>query len=141
MIAIIVPLVWLGWLMLTEWVPMYPLNDITPGNLRHRLLAASINYPFPLLIAGGVALHQTWSLIAATVLCVLVLIGHVQSWWVPYFGTATPEQRETYVRDYSRTLKIIPTEGHDVVIDVQHLVVGVLSLAMFGTTLAATLAG
>ena len=31
------------------------------------------------------------------------------------------------------------TEGHDVVIDVQHLVVGALSLIMLATTLIATL--
>jgi hypothetical protein len=28
LIAIIVPLVWVGWLILTEWVPMFPLNDL-----------------------------------------------------------------------------------------------------------------
>ena len=137
MVAIVVPLVWLGWLALTDWVPMFPLNDLSKGNARQRLLAAAINYPFPLLIAGGVAVHQSWSLIAAAVLCVLVLAGHVRSWWLPYFGYSTAEQRELYRREYARTLKILPTEGRDVVIDVQHLVVGALSVLMLATTLTA----
>ncbi|MER5651378.1 hypothetical protein [Streptosporangium sp. NPDC002524] len=140
-IAIIVPFVWLLWLALTEWVPMFPLNDLTSGNVRGRVLAASINYPFPLLIAAGVALHRAWSLVAATVLCVLIVIGHLQSWWLPYFGVSTAAQREIYRRDYARTLKILPAEGRDVVIDVQHMVVGVLSLLMLATTLAVTLGG
>ncbi|MCA2224565.1 hypothetical protein [Nonomuraea aurantiaca] len=140
-IAIIVPFVWLGWLVVTEWVPMFPLNDLRPGNVGQRVLAACINYPFPLLIAAGVALHQTWSLLAATTLCVVIVAGHLWNWWLPYFGTGTAAQRETYQREYGRTLKILPTEGHDVVIDVQHLVVGALSLLMLATTLIATLTG
>ncbi|MFC7385618.1 hypothetical protein [Sphaerisporangium rhizosphaerae] len=138
-LAILVPLVWLAWLAVTEWVPMFPLNDLAPGNVGRRLAAAAINYPFPLLIAAGVALHQTWSLATATLLCCLVAGGHLWNWWVPYFRPASAAQRETYLRDYARTLKILPTAGHDVVIDVQHMVVGALSLLMLATTLAATL--
>lgn len=41
----------------------------------------------------------------------------------------------------TRTWKLLPTHGHSVVIDVQHMVVGLLTLAMCGTTLAATLGG
>ncbi|MBB4913120.1 hypothetical protein [Streptosporangium saharense] len=138
-VAIVVPFVWLAWLVLTEWVPMFPLNDLAPGNLRNRLVAASMNYPIPLLIAGGVALHQTWSLVTATVISGLVIVGHVQSWWLPYFGVSSAAQRELYRADYARTLKILPTEGRDVVIDVQHMVVGVISVVMLVTTLTATL--
>ncbi|MGW4642019.1 hypothetical protein ACWEN6_26125 [Sphaerisporangium sp. NPDC004334] len=137
--AIIVPLVWLAWLAVTEWVPMFPLNDLAPGNVGRRLAAAAINYPFPLLIAAGVALHQTWSLVTATLLCYVIMVGHLWNWWVPYFCAATPAQLETYQRDYTRTLKLLRTDGHDVVIDVQHMVVGALSLLMLATTLAATL--
>jgi hypothetical protein len=139
-IAVVLPLIWLAWLALTEWVPMFPLNDLAPGNLGRRLLAASINYPFPLLIAAGIALHQTWSLIAALALCTVILIGHLANWWLPYFGHSSAAQRENYQQDYSRTWKILPTEGHGVVIDVQHMVVGLLSLLMFATTLAAMMA-
>ncbi|MFF4198639.1 hypothetical protein [Nonomuraea sp. NPDC001831] len=138
-VAVAVPLVWLAWLVVTDWVPMFPLNDLNGANVRGRALAAAINYPFPLLIAAGVALHRTWSLTAATVLCVLVMAGHVRSWWLPYFGFATAEQRELYLREYSRTWKILPAAGHAVVIDVQHMVVGLLSLLMLAATIVVTL--
>lgn len=138
-IAIVVPLAWLGWLVLTEWVPMFPLNDLGPGNRRHRAVAAVINYPFPLLIAAGVALQRPWSLALALALCGLILVGHVTSWWLPYVGVSTAAQRAAYRRDYARTWKLLPVEGHAVVIDVQHMVVGVLSLVMAGTTLSVAL--
>jgi hypothetical protein len=138
-IAIVAPLIWLAWLVLIDWVPMFPLNDLRPDNRRHRVVAGSINYPFPLLIVAGVALHHTWSQAVALVLCGLILYGHVTSWWLPYFGISTAAQRATYLRDYARTRKLLPVEGHAVVIDVQHMVVGVLSLIMAGTTLFVTL--
>jgi hypothetical protein len=140
-IAVALPLLWLAWLALIDWVPMFPLNDLTAGNRRSRLLAAVINYPFPLLIAGGVALRQPWSLWTATVLCVLTLAGHLVSWWLPYFGLSSASQRAVYLRDYARTLKILPTRNHTVVPDVQHMVVGAITLAMLATTSAVTLTG
>jgi hypothetical protein len=50
-IAFLVPLVWLAWLILTEWVPMFPLNDLESSTVRERALLALANYPLPLLIA------------------------------------------------------------------------------------------
>ncbi|WP_426503845.1 hypothetical protein ACPPVO_40345 [Dactylosporangium sp. McL0621] len=138
LLGVAVPVVWLLWLVVTEWVPMYPLNDLRRDNFRDRVLAAFINYPFPLFIAAGVAVHRPWSLAVALALCALTVLGHVRSWWVPYFGRTTPEQRERYQREYGRTLKILPTEGHGVVIDVQHMVVGALTAAMLATTVLAT---
>ncbi|WP_327140025.1 hypothetical protein [Nocardia sp. NBC_01327] len=138
-LAIALPLIWLAWLIATEWIPMRPLNDLTPGNVRPRLLAASINYPFPLAIAGGIALGQTWSLWTAFGLCMLILAGHLTSWWLPYFGISSAAQRDIYVRDYSRTLKILPTAGHSVVPDVQHMIVGALTVAMIAATVVQTL--
>lgn len=136
----IVPLVWLLWLVLTEWVPMFPLNDLRPDNRRQRLVAAAINYPFPLVIAAGVVVHRPWSLTVSLTLCALTVLGHVSSWWLPYFGRSTAAQRAAYRRDYARTTKILPTRGHTVVIDVQHMVVvvGLLTVAMLTSTVIAT---
>jgi hypothetical protein len=136
--ATIVPLAWLLWLVITEWVPMFPLNDLRADNLRERRVAAAINYPFPLAIAAGVAVHRPWSLTVSLTLCALTVFGHVTSWWMPYFGRSTAAQRAAYQRDYARTWKILPTGGRAVVIDVQHLVVGLLTVAMATTTVLAT---
>jgi hypothetical protein len=141
LLAVLTPLCWLAWLALTDWVPLFPLNDLRPDNLRDRRVAAMVNYPIPLLIAGGVALGERWSAVVALALCALCLAGHVANWWLPYFGVSTAGQRETYLREYARTWKVLPAHGHAVVVDVQHLVVGALTLAMLGTTLAVTLAG
>lgn len=138
-IAAVVPLVWLSWLVLTDWVPMFPLNDLSRQNFRHRLIAGVISCPFPLLVSAGIALHRDWSLAVSAVLCALILTGHVLSWWVPYSGHSTEAQRELYRREFTRTLKVVPAEGHDVVIDLQHTVVGALTLVMCASTLAVML--
>ncbi|MFI5910188.1 hypothetical protein [Dactylosporangium sp. NPDC051541] len=139
-LGVAVPVVWLLWLVVTDWVPMFPLNDLRRDNVHDRRLAAAINYPFPLAVAAGVALHRPWSLAVSLALCALMVLGHVRSWWVPYFGSASDAQRERYRRDYARTVKLLPTAGRAVVIDVQHMVVGLLTVAMAGTTILATIA-
>ncbi|MEU4227393.1 hypothetical protein AB0F17_24120 [Nonomuraea sp. NPDC026600] len=59
----------------------------------------------------------------------------------PYCGHFVYDVSLQRTQNHSRTLKILPTEGHDVVIDVQHLVVGALSVFMLATTLIVTLGG
>jgi hypothetical protein len=50
--------------------------------------------------------------------------------------TATAAQRADYQEYYTRTLRFLPTAGHDVVIDLQHTVVALLTLAMLAATIS-----
>src|SRR5262245_9985796 len=120
----------LGWLLVTEWVPLSPLNDLTASTPRERGRAAAVNYGALAAIAIGVATGTATGAVVAQVLVVVWLVGHLASWWLPYFGLSAERQREAYRRDHSRTLKGLPAEGHDVVVDVQHVVVGLLTLPM-----------
>jgi hypothetical protein len=92
--------------------------------VRERATTGALNYTVGLVIAGGILIDQTWSRVVAVVVSLLALAGHIANWWLPYFGISTQAQRDAYQREFSRTWKILPTEGHDVVIDVQHMVVG-----------------
>ncbi len=123
-------LLMLIWLLVTEWVPLAPLNDLAATSPAERLRVGAVNYSVLVVIAGGVITGTTVGAIVAQVLVVVWLVGHVLSWWLPYFGRSTEAQRAAYRREYSRTLKILPTDGHDVVVDVQHMVVGVLTVPM-----------
>ena len=133
-LAIVAPLAWLSWLVLIDWVPLFPLNDLDAISVEDRAIAALANYPVPLLIAGAVAVGRRWSDLAAVALSTLCVVGHLISWWIPYFGSATAGQRADYVRYYRDTLRFLPTAGHDVTIDVQHTVVGLLTLVMLAAT-------
>ncbi|AHH95446.1 hypothetical protein GCM10010174_59620 [Kutzneria viridogrisea] len=141
-VAVVLALLWVGWLVLTEWVPMFPLNDLAVSDVGDRVRAALMNYPVGLAIAGGMALGQTWSTVLATVLSGLTIVGNAVCWWLPYFGLIRNEpMRRAYQREYSRTLKVLPTRGRAVVPDLQHVVVTVGCWALFGTCLTATLVG
>ena len=136
-VAAVVPLVWLGWLVLTDWVPMYPLNDLEHRDHHQRAVAAMTTYPAGLLISAGVLIGQGWSLATAVIVAGSVVVGHVAGWWLPYGGVSVGPQRDVYREEYSRTVSVLPRAGHEVVVDVQHMVTGILGLVMLGTSLAA----
>ena len=137
LVAVTVPLVWLGWLVLTDWVPMYPLNDLERRDRHQRVVAAVTTYPAGLLVSAGVLVGQSWSLATAVIIAGAVVVGHLAGWWLPYAGVSVGPQRAIYQEEYSRTVSVLPRAGHDVVVDVQHMVTGVLALLMLGTSLAA----
>ena len=97
---------------------------------RERLRVGVANYSVLLAIGGGVITGTVAGAIVAEVLVVAWLVGHLVAWWLPYFGLSTASQRDAYRREYARTLTILPTAGHAVVVDVQHMVVGALTLPM-----------
>jgi hypothetical protein len=137
--ALIATLVWLGWLVLTDWVSMYPLNDLESSSVVVRARRALATYPTGLLIVAGLLLDETWSLVVALLLAVGLVVGHVTYWWMPYLGVAVRPQVEIYRREFSRTVQAVPTQGHLVGVDVQHLVAGVLAVIVLGATVLALL--
>lgn len=137
--AITATLVWLGWLIVTDWVPMFPLNDLESSSAATRARRALATYPVGVLIMAGILVDQTWSLVAALVLAIGLVVGHIAYWWMPYLGVAVEPQVEIYQREFSRTVKAVPEEGHLVAVDVQHLVAGVLSVLVLAATLLALL--
>lgn len=138
-VAAVAPVVWLGWLVLTDWVPMFPLNDLESSSPRDRARRALGTYPVALLIVAGVLIDQTWSLVVAVVLAAALVLGHLAYWWLPYFGVAAEPQVEIYRREFSGTVKAVPAEGHLVVVDVQHAVAGILTVVTLATALIALL--
>ena len=66
-LAAVVPLVWLGWLVLTDWVPMYPLNDLEHRDHHQRAVGAATTYSVGLLVSAGVLIGQRWSLATAVI--------------------------------------------------------------------------
>lgn len=139
-IAVSAPMLWLMWMIAINWVPMSPLNNLTAENRRDRITASAINYPFLLAIIAGVVLYERWSLITSLALCVLILGRIVLNWWLPYFfGIHTAAQYEIYQRDFAATLTVLPERHNRITPDVQRMVLTALSLAMFTTTLIATL--
>ena len=105
--------------------------NLSVSTSRERLRVGVANYSVLLAIGGGVITGTVAGAIVAEVLVVAWLVGHLVAWWLPYFGLSTASQRDAYRRDYARTLKILPTAGRAVVVDVQHtLVVGALTLPM-----------
>ena len=129
-LSVVTCTVMLAWLLVTEWIPLPPLNDLEASTPTHRLQAGLVNYTVLAVIAGGVISGRPLGAVVAVVLAAIWLLGHIVAWWLPYLGLSTASQREAYRREYARTLKVLPAAGHDVVVDVQHMIVGAITLPM-----------
>lgn len=129
--AVIAPLVLLAYLVVTEWVPMFPWNDLAAQPARRRALAAAINYPVMVLTSALFAVGTTVTTLVAAALCLTVVAGNINSWWFPYFtGRGSASMRRDWEREYGRTLKLLPTAGHVVTPDAQHVVVTAIAWSM-----------
>ncbi|MEW9529874.1 hypothetical protein [Microbispora sp. NPDC049125] len=137
-LALVTPLVLVAYLLVIDWVPLFPFNDLEVQSVRERVGAGAANYPVILAISVAAALDAG---VVALVLACLTMAGHLVNWWLPYFGVSFAAQRETYRREYARTWKVLPTEGRAVVIDVQHMVVGVMTVVMLVAVAVTTLGG
>ncbi|WP_163510658.1 hypothetical protein [Fodinicola acaciae] len=137
LLAAVAAMAMLTWEIVTEWVPMYPLNDLSAQPTRLRLIAAAANYPVMAAIAVLFAVGNVVTTLIGAGLCLVVLGGHLRSWWIPYLtGRASASWQVHYERDYQRTLKLLPRRPY--MPDAQHMVVGLIAVAMVVTGVAAS---
>src|SRR5262245_15151534 len=96
LVAPILALVMLGWLMLTEWIPLFPLNDLAASTVRERAMAAVVNYGTLIAMIVGILSGTPIGAVAAAALAGLWVVGHIASWWLPYLGVSSGAQRDAY---------------------------------------------
>jgi hypothetical protein len=127
-LAVAAALAMLAWEIVTEWVPLFPLNDLSVQPARLRLVAAAINYPVMAGIAVLFAVGNLVTTLVGAALCLMVLAGHLHWWWIPYAtGRASESWTRTYEREYVRTWRLLRRPYAP---DAQHMVVGLIAVAM-----------
>ena len=113
-------------IVVMDWVPT-PLNrNIAHSTVRERLPGSLIHLTIgiALLLLCGIGFKP--ALVVAAIWYGIVLVLAVRNWWVPYFfnhypGEITPE---LHARQYGRNLIVLPAfRGHEVIPDVQHMVI------------------
>ena len=57
---------------------MSPLNDLEASSVRERARTGALNYAVGLVIAGGILIDQTWSLVVAVVVSLLASRAHCE---------------------------------------------------------------
>ena len=117
------------YLVITEWVNLFPWNDVSTSTASQKLSGTLVNtVPFALLVAAFMA-DRLWLKILAMGILLVMLGVHFAWWWVPYFWGASKAHLESYARLFSQTYRFLPARGSNPVPDAHYVTYHVLVLA------------
>ena len=136
-LATLLPLLFLSYQILIDWVNLFPWNDLATKTAKTRLLELLLNYSPLLLIAYGFHQPTPSTKLYALIGSVAYLLGHLNAWWRPYLLGATSKEQAEYQQYFSRTYKFLPAIGDHPIPDGEHVVLGVICLLMVGCSLLA----
>ena len=123
-----------AYLVVTDWFSLTPWNKVEDVPLGQKLLLSLTNYTPLVFIAFAIA-QPSRILVGLALLVGLVdLLMHIAYWWVPYFRGATAEHKAEHARMFGGTTTFLPAIGKNPIPNAQHVVVGVLMLAMVATS-------
>jgi hypothetical protein len=128
-INVLLPLLFLLYQIMIDFVDLYPFNDIQSKDKRLRKYEVLGNYPPLLLIALCFYLESTISHVIGLALTAIIFIMHLFTWWFPYWFGFPVRVKDDYVRYFSKTYKFLPPIRDHIVPDAEHCGVGVLLLA------------
>ncbi len=135
--AVVAPLALLVYLLLLDFVDLFPWNDLSVVTVREQVLGILINDLIILLIAAAFMQSRRVLQFLAVLASALFVLGHIVTWWIPYFfGTSSAAMQE-HAYLYGRTTTFLPPIQDHPRPNAAHVVVGVLALAtLICTTMA-----
>lgn len=114
-----------------DWVPASPFNDIkalkTSESNFYRLLGSFINgitVLIPLIITLKYYQQPNFSLAAIITIVVfylLLTIGTILSWWVPYFFGSSAKHKQHFNK-FKNTHYFLPTCGNNIIPNTLHVI-------------------
>lgn len=105
-------------LWLHDWAPLAPFNDVAAvrrENSFGRLALATVIQSAPytvglvgtLMSSAGAPLHG-WVLAWLWISYLILFVGELQAWWVPYIRGTTPDRVARYGEMFGRTHAFLP---------------------------------
>jgi len=135
------PFLVLGFRILVDAVPMYPLNDLTKKTGKSRVRDLTLHY-LPLTAMGTALLSESGFVrILGLLLALLYLAGYVAVWLLPYAVGTTQEVKAKRERPYLRTHRVLPPVKDHLVPDTAHVIHGLLTVLMVVGATAFILSG
>ncbi|MED7931292.1 hypothetical protein SMD20_44225 [Nonomuraea sp. LP-02] len=138
-----------GYFVLTTLVDLAPLNNVTAATRREKTIEVSVNAPVmtlpAVLVLVAAALHASVPAYAAAGLEMLILLGGLALWWLPYLAGvtvpwATAGTGETWAqlhaRTYAKTIIVLPRIGDRPRPNLEHMILHSLILAAAVITMA-----
>lgn len=118
------------WRLVLDYVPMYPLNDLTRKTARSRNRDWTVHYA-PLFLAFLLCLSgNRLSVVLGFIIACLYATVQVVTWWLPYVKGGTQNQKARWDGMYGKTHRILPRISDHTVPDTSHVITGLLTLAV-----------
>jgi hypothetical protein len=138
MLLIVVTAAYLIVMLVHDWVPLGPLNDLPRQReqpLRMRLLveAGNVLPVAAILVLAAVFPTGRLPLGASIYLAAYIVIFAVLawlSWYRPYLFGSTPEREQAAAHEFGRTTQVLPRRGTRIRPNLMHVILHVLFLAV-----------
>jgi len=118
-------------LLLHDWINIYPLNDLTTFNkhcsLRNKIVMTCVNTPFFIIYTTTLLYYWatpfSWYAKIYLIICnALFSIGIMFSWWLPYFFGWPTEQTKELRETHSSTHTFLPAIGNNPIPNTLHVI-------------------
>ncbi|MDN3019577.1 hypothetical protein PH210_25770 [Paenibacillus sp. BSR1-1] len=126
--AWVLPLVFLLYQIVIDFLDLYPFNDIHSRDKRLRKFEVLGNYPPLIIISACFFFDNVIANWVGYTLTSIIMIMHLFAWWLPYLFGFPLTVKADYEKYFSRTYKILPSIKDHIIPDVEHIGVGVLLL-------------
>lgn len=123
------------WFLITHFIPLPPLNDIDqfPNQLSWKLFLFG-NWITLLILIFGSWFHHIYFTIGLLIYLSLLLVGHVNTWWLPcLFGWPKVFAEDVSI-DHKVTTRFLSPRGNRPVPDVCYCIFGALLVTAYTLT-------
>lgn len=116
-----------------DWIPVPPFNDLKTLKAHdsdfYRLLGSVVNgvlvlIPLTLTVTYFTEPPAFWASFVVVVFYLLLTVGTILSWWVPYFGGSSQTHKE-HLDKFKNTHHFLPPRGDHIVPNTLHVVLHV----------------
>jgi len=126
--AIMLQIVHLLYNQVATLFDLFPFNGVRAYSRRERLTEAGVNGAIMVLPVAGYLSRVPFLMEAGLLSLLVLLLGEIATWWIPYFFGGSPKWVEIYSRVHSRTITPLPRRGSNPVPNWEHLILMGLTL-------------
>ena len=127
-LAIVMQIILVIWFAFTHWIPLPPLNNLTKEAFSGEKQINLFMHTIQIVIISGFFLRIRQLILFGVVFWTIWFIGHIFSWWVPYFFGFPKVFLKDAVIDNAKTYHFLPSRGNHPIPDLNHCILGFLSL-------------
>lgn len=127
-LAIVFQVAFTSWFALTHWIPMHPLNNLKEEAFPKERVTNVVLHFFQLASIIGFWIHLRWLMWFGVIFWTVSFIGHILSWWLPYFFGWPKGFLENAEVDNAKTYHFLKVRKNHPIPDLNHCIIGMLAL-------------